>query len=98
MRHKHADIIRAWVEGEKIEYKCPETGLWLEAITPVWHSKNVECRIKPKEPEWWENIPHHGILVRSKHTGAVYVFGLRDIEVKDDFYPLTNQEIERFKR
>ena len=48
-RHKHADVILAWVEGAKIEYRDParhHSGLWVESQHPGWY-KNFEYRVKP---------------------------------------------------
>ena len=45
--HKHADCIKAWADGAKIEYKTTN-GKWQET-TPAWRTEK-EYRIKP-EPE-----------------------------------------------
>ena len=48
-RHKHADVIIAWVEGAKIEYRDPAThpvGTWVETPHPGWH-ENYEYRVRP---------------------------------------------------
>ncbi len=52
--------------------------------------------IKPKEPNWWENIPEHGLLVRSKNTKSIYV--AKKVAYPEECTPLTNEEIEAFKR
>ena len=57
----------------------------------------LEQNVKPKEPEWWENIPEHGILVKSNLYGGYALFQTEPIEPQC-FTPLTNEEIERFKR
>lgn len=107
-RHKHADLIHAWAEGAEIQImESPEK--WRTVKSPSFLS-SIEHRIKPKETEWWENIPEHGVLC----------WVIEDVEVElrpevivewqirndrmyfNDFYiaatPLTNEEIERFKR
>ena len=56
-----------------------------------------EYRIKPKEPEWWENIPAHGILVKGENSGQVIALYGRATTYAM-WTPLTNEEIERFKR
>ena len=99
MRHKHADVITAWANGKSVSFFDPLTKKWLKYLGgQPFFNVDLEWRIDPEEPNWWENIPSYGILVKSKHTGAVYVFGLRDVEVKDHYRPLSNEEIERFKR
>ena len=56
-RHKHADAIIAWANGEEIEIKNPE-GEWtpLAIQHPVWTAD--EYRIKPKivKKEGWVNV------------------------------------------
>ena len=94
MRHKHADLIHAWADGAEIEIKLGSE--WVAEKVPDWHGE-WEYRIKPKEPEWWENIPKHGILVESvngRHT-AIMFYEPMDVT---EWTPLTNEEIERFKR
>ena len=49
-RHKHADVIIAWANGEEIE-TCGSFGKWTPATTsPSW-AEDIEYRIKPKEPK-----------------------------------------------
>ena len=100
MRHKHADLIHAWAEGAEIEMNLssndPDNG-WIKCEDPRWNWEGFNYRIKSKEPEWWENIPEHGILVEGVHTG--YVTKLKFTPSNPQNYrPLTNGEIERFKR
>lgn len=92
-RHKQADLIHAWCEGVQIEYKCPETGLWFDWDSNAWNDE-LECRIKP---EWWKNIPEHGILAKNivGHYTGVLIGKPSNVE---QWIPLTNEEIERFKR
>lgn len=44
-RHKHADAIIAWANGEEIEYSF-DGSEWFRASTPQW-DENTEYRIKP---------------------------------------------------
>lgn len=48
--HKHAEIIKAWADGEEIEYLSPTTGKWNDATSPTWEI-DYEYRIKT-EPEY----------------------------------------------
>ena len=71
------------------------TALYLQPPKPkptVYLTKDEE------EPNWWENIPEHGILVKDKEDPQNIVLWLQNFCQTDDFYPLTNEEIERFKR
>ena len=43
--HKHRDLIIAWANGEKIQYK--ENNEWIDRVSPVW-SDFTEYRIKPE--------------------------------------------------
>ena len=46
MKHKHAELIKAWADGAEIEYKRPFDLSWGSIESPSW-SENVEYRIKP---------------------------------------------------
>ena len=48
--HKHAEVIKAWADGHKIQYRNEITNpCWTDMPTcsPNWH-ENVEYRVKPK--------------------------------------------------
>lgn len=45
--HPHAELIKAWADGAKIQYKN-ENNEWITANPPSWY-KNTEYRIKPEE-------------------------------------------------
>lgn len=49
--HKHADVIRAWADGKKIEYLAPWNDSWFETSHPTWVN-DLEYRIKPEPLEW----------------------------------------------
>ena len=99
MRHKWADLIIDWAEGAEIEIKTRD-GKWEKTI-PSWN-EYLEYRIKPKEPEWWENIPEHGVLCWVSDIDESTRNVIDRITVKNDGWryitPLTNEEIEAFKR
>ena len=57
-RHKHADVIIAWANGEEIEYKWHgEWHDWDDNSTPSFYEE-CEYRIKPKrvKKEGWVNV------------------------------------------
>lgn len=96
-RHKYADLIHAWAEGAIIQCKLDQSD-WIDLKYPVF-TDGFKYRIKPKEPEWWENIPEHGVLVKSKITANVFAITSYDGIPNPELYvPLTNEEIESFKR
>lgn len=44
--HKHAELIKAWADGDEIQY-LDIRGNWVQAITPSWNP-DLKYRIKPK--------------------------------------------------
>lgn len=48
--HKHAELIKAWADGAKIQCRGPETGTWVDIQTPNWNTTS-EYRLKP-EKKW----------------------------------------------
>ena len=61
MKHKHGEVIKAWADGAKIEYKS--YGEWSEATTPYF-SEVTEYRVmKVKDKvkiEGWLNVYSDG--------------------------------------
>jgi hypothetical protein len=47
--HKHAAVIKAWADGEPIQY-CTVMGEWVNCPEPAW-ADDYEYRVKPAEPE-----------------------------------------------
>ena len=45
MKHKHAELIKAWADGATIERLCNYT--WEKDLQPTWW-ENFEYRIKPE--------------------------------------------------
>lgn len=111
-RHKYADLIHAWAEGAIIQCKLDQSD-WIDLKYPVF-TDGFEYRIKPKEPEWWENIPEHGVLcwvsdlydypkmyislVLEYRKDEMKKFWLGERGAFRYATPLTNEEIESFKR
>ena len=118
MRHKWADLIIDWAEGVEIEFNSienPDDIGWLDCtVSPLWGCGNLKFRRKPKEPEWYENIPEHGVLCWVSDIDESLkniIERITFVVNEDDFYrfrssetrwkyatPLTNEEIEEFKR
>ncbi len=52
MKHKHAELIKAWADGADIEYRARGSQEW-KPIFEGWSWDNslvAECRIKPNQP------------------------------------------------
>ena len=47
MKHKHAELIKAWADGAEIEVKHPWSDDWMSTDIPSW-SYDKEYRIKPE--------------------------------------------------
>jgi hypothetical protein len=48
MKHKHAELIKAWADGAEIQYRPTWNSEWFDCIDdPKW-SPDFEYRIKPK--------------------------------------------------
>ena len=119
MRHKWADLIIEWAEGAEIQcdhVEHTDYSNWMDCgkRTPQWCSEVLKFRIKPKEQDWWENIPEHGVLCWVSdidESTRNIIERITFVVNEDDFYrfrshetrwkyatPLTNKEIEEFKR
>lgn len=51
--HKHAEAIRAWANGDEIEFRAPDTTAWVWSPAPAW-VEDYEYRVKPARvyPLW----------------------------------------------
>ena len=45
MKHKHAELIKAWADGAEIQVY---TDVWRDYLSPLW-KLNLDYRIKPEE-------------------------------------------------
>ena len=70
--HKHAEVIKAWADGAKIEFREPELehANWEYITTPKWHDE-LEYRVKPEPKKYkawvWLVVGSEG-RVRSIHS------------------------------
>lgn len=54
--HKHAEVIKKWADGAKIQFKSPTSTQWLDhPDNPDW-SLNVDYRVKPQKVKAWVNV------------------------------------------
>ena len=45
--HKHCEIIKAWAEGESIQYRLPGCKGWIDISKPNW-TDVIAYRVKPE--------------------------------------------------
>lgn len=52
MKHKHAELIKAWADGAVIEQRFTDRNFnynnWESVKNPIWHDCGCEYRIKPE--------------------------------------------------
>jgi hypothetical protein len=54
--HKHAEAIKAWADGDEIEYRQASHHSWEETSKPSWNI-HTQYRVKPKTV-----VKYHGIM------------------------------------
>lgn len=53
MRHKWANEIISWANGDPIQERgCGHD--WVDAIYPEWHRQDLEFRVKPRLVKKWQ--------------------------------------------
>jgi len=58
MKHKHAELIKAWADGAEIQVQYVNNG-WVDAVPPLW-DLNYLYRIKPEQPKAFREVPING--------------------------------------
>ena len=72
MKHKHADLIHAWADGAKIQWRDPKDDeRWSDIRIPNW-LEDCEYRIKPE--------PKPDVVVYSRVVGK-FLIGCGNIEI-----------------
>ena len=73
MKHKHADLIHAWADGAKIQWRDPKDDeRWSDIKIPNW-LEDCEYRIKPE--------PKPDVVVYSRVVGK-FLIGCGGIEIQ----------------
>lgn len=50
--HKHAELIKLWADGNKIQWRGSNNDMeWMD-IAPIWWDEDKEYRVKPAAPKW----------------------------------------------
>ena len=72
MKHKHAELIKAWADGAEIEVLTPSTSEWKDVSEPLWIA-DQEYRIKPE--------PKPDVV---KHFLCDFIYVLNTVRFLDD--------------
>lgn len=72
--HKYAKVIKAWADGEPVQYKTNDEGDWKDFdyphMYPAWN--NHEWRIKPEKKTGWIFIQTNHSPVRTNSNSVHY--------------------------
>jgi hypothetical protein len=49
MKHKHAELIKAWADGAVIQSRNYSVESWVDNQRPIW-AHDTEYRVKPEQP------------------------------------------------
>ena len=86
MKHKHAELIKAWADGAQIQYKWNNAWFDVAHNNPHW-LEHDEYRIKPEEKKpvvrWKWVYKSHGHWVESE----MFMSEL-DIEIRHKTFPV----------
>jgi hypothetical protein len=86
MKHKHADLIKQWADGAKIQARCNGEN-WIDATTPCW-ATDTEYRIKPLTKYY---VPYMGSWIYEGTTPPVGTYYSTD---SDDFWKAKKEPIQ----
>ena len=79
MKHKHAELIKAWADGAEIEVLTPSTSEWKDVSEPLWIA-DQEYRIKPEpKPDVVKHfsIGQHGAVKIERWQLPLYVANIK---------------------
>jgi hypothetical protein len=91
--HKHADIIKAWADGAKVQVKnvsISQAADWLDVNNPSWDTAN-EYRIKPRE---FEDGAWYPIIVAKTQYVARYLEYNQAFKIGDSSIAVKPERIE----
>ena len=91
MGHVHAELIKAWLEGEKIQRFDSATNRWDDVEAPRW-KKACKYRVKPSEPEVRE------LYMFAALQKGTYSMIPRFFEKAEDFCQAFSVEADKVKR
>ena len=68
-QHKWHKEIKAWADGEEIEWDFESLGDWQSTDEPQWHDPRLNFRIKPQPKE-----PQYLYVYYLKGQGEAYLY------------------------
>ena len=76
MKHKHAELIKAWADGAEIEFLSSQDNKWYLTKLPSWEV-NKTYRIKPEEKQpvvrWkWAYLSEQGFWYETQGFYSEY--------------------------
>lgn len=87
MKHKHAELIKAWADGEVIEQRFTDRNFnynnWESVKNPIWHDCGCEYRIKP-EPK--PDLVKHIHFDADSYEGKLFITDI--LEAKHSHWDL----------
>ena len=78
MKHKHADLIKAWADGANIELNLH--GDWVDVPNPDW-IEVYQYRIKPDEPKTYEHECHLNLVMTVVRDGVF--FKIKEVKLNE---------------
>ena len=66
MKHKHAELIKAWADGAQIQIRDDLDDIWLDTNSPSWDAK-YQYRIKPEPKEDFVHEIRIGVYNQVSH-------------------------------
>ena len=87
--HKHAELIKAWADGAKIQHFAPHLDMWADITAPAWNT-SCDYRIKPEpKPDSetktgdsiWNGVTGMRQLVELKYTFDGETGKLKSVEI-----------------
>jgi hypothetical protein len=81
--HKHAELIKAWADGHKIQHWVDELSAWRNERSPAWSPYEV-YRLKPEAYEYRLALMDFGEL--AEHKLAIVSTKKQETEIQDNAF------------
>ena len=78
--HIHADLIKAWADGETIQVMHTWSKGWVDTYKPSWDD-GASYRIKPNEPKTYEHECHLNLVMTVVRDGVF--FKIKEVKLNE---------------